>query len=159
VAQETSSLEWPEISADVEKRRYEAAKSFLSVLEPSARPPGNNITLKTSYENSISMTLKALYRALGRVATLEDKHGKTLELLVRLCARTWLEFSSQPYRLLVTMPKGSGDLLSAPRTNEWALTLVISPELKRYGNSQGENLVRGEVIPDCQAAVQSYPCQ
>jgi hypothetical protein len=156
ILQDTSSLEWPEISADAEKRRYESAKSFLGVMEPPARPSGDNLRLKTSYEVSISTTLDALYRALGRVAILEARHGKMLEGLVRLCAKTWLEFCSQPYRLLVVLPKGSGDLLSSPRTNEGVLTLVLNPELKRYGNSQGENLVRGDVVPDCQAAVQSY---
>jgi hypothetical protein len=126
-------------------------------MDPSARVSGDNLRFKTGYENSVSTTLGVLYRALGRVATIEDRHGKTLEGLVRLCARTWLEFCSQPYRLLVTLPNGSGDLLSAPRTNERVLTLVINPELKRYGNSQGENLERAELVPDCQASTRSYP--
>jgi hypothetical protein len=157
VATDTPSHEWPEVPEEVEKRRYEVAKSFLGVMEPSTRPSGENLRFKTGYESSISMTLGALYRVLGKVATIEDRQGKTLEGLVRLCARTWLEFCSQPYRLLVTLPLGSGDFLSPPRLNERALTLVINPELKRYGNSQGENLVRGEMVPDCQAAVVSYP--
>jgi hypothetical protein len=153
---DTSSHKWPEISADVEKRRYESAKSFLGVMESPARPSGDNLRLKESYESSISMTLDALCHTLGRVAILETRHDKILEGLVRLCAKTWLEFCSQPYRLLVSLPNGSGDLLSSPRTNERALTLVLNPELKRYGNSQGENFVRGDVVPDCQAVVQSY---
>lgn len=103
------------------------------------------------------MTLDALFGAIERVANLDVRHRNMLESLVRLCAKIWLEFSSQPYRLLVGLPQGSGDLLSSPKMSERGLTLVVSPELRRYGNSEGNNLARGEVVPDCQAAVQSYP--
>lgn len=154
---DASSLEWPEITADIEKHRYETAQSFLAVMDPSIRATGELSGLKVSYEDSVSGIVDTLCRALEAVATLEARHTRILESLVRLCAKTWIEFCSQPYRLLVALPEGSGDLLLSPRTKEKNLTLVISPELKRYGDSQGENLGRGEIIPDCQAVVQSYP--
>jgi hypothetical protein len=126
-------------------------------MDSSTRPSGDDLRIKASHEEAISATLEALFRALGNVASLEESHNGMLERLVRLCAKTWLEFCSQPYRLLVNLPRSSGDLLSEPRMNIRAIVLVISPELKRYGNSQGENLVQGDVVPDCQATVQPYP--
>jgi hypothetical protein len=82
-----------------------------------------------------------------------------LEALIRLCAKTWMEFCSQPYRLLITLPPGSGDLLSAPKPVERPLVLVGSPELKRYGNAQGEELGKGDVMPRCVGVVLMYPGQ
>jgi len=125
-------------------------------MEPSARPSGDDLRLKNGYERSISELLDTLHRALGKVATLEDRQAKMLESLVGLCAKTWIEFCSQPYRLIASLPDGSGDLLSQPKLRERALTLVLSPELKRYGNSKGEHLTIGEMIPGCQAAKVSY---
>jgi hypothetical protein len=144
------------VPEDIEKRRYETAKSFLAVVEPPARPPGNNLQLKNGYERSISDLLDALYHALGKVAILDDGQAKMLEGLVRLTARTWTEFCAQPYRLIVSLPGGSEDILSESRTRERTFALVLNPELKRYGNSQGEHLASGEVIPGCQAAKVSY---
>jgi hypothetical protein len=126
-------------------------------MESSTWPSGDNLRLKAGYNKSISDLLDALHAALENVATIRDRQAKTLEGLVRLCARTWMEFCSQPYRLIVSLPAGSGDLLSDPRTKERAPTLVLSPELRRYGNSQGEHLASGELIPDCQATKTSYP--
>ena len=125
-------------------------------MEPSARPTGDDLRLKNGYERSISGLLDALHHALGKVATLEDRQAKMLESLVRLCAKTWIEFCSQPYRLIASLPDGSGDLLSQSKLRECALTLVLSLELKRYGNSKGEHLTIGEMIPGCQAAKVSY---
>ena len=141
----------------MERRRFELAKSFLSVIERSTTSTGGDLRLKASYEASISVTIEVLSGAASKVASVDVRHRSRLESLVRLCAKTWLQFCSQPYRLIVALPAGSGDLLSSPQRSEKALTLAISPELKRYGNSQGENLQRGEVVPDCHAAVQAYP--
>ncbi|KAI4627402.1 uncharacterized protein J4E87_003965 [Alternaria ethzedia] len=154
--QDTSSLEWPEIPEETEKRRYETAKLFLACMEPSTRPSGDDLRLKNGYERSISELLDTLHHALGKVATLQNRQANMLESLVRLCAKTWIEFCSQPYRLIASLPEGSGDLLSLPKLRERALTLVLSPELKRYGNSKGEHLTNGEMIPGCQAAKVSY---
>ena len=129
---------------------------FLAFIEPSARPSGNDLRLRNGYERSISELLDALHQAIGKVATLEDMQAKMLESLVRLCAKTWIEFCSQPYRLIASLPDGSGDLLSQPELKERALTLVLTLELKRYGNSKGEHLTIGEMIPGCQAAKVSY---
>jgi hypothetical protein len=156
VQEDASSLKWPEVSEDAEKRRYETAKSILAMMKPSVRLSGDDLRLKNACDRSISELLDALHHALGKVSTLEDGQAKMLESLVRLCARTWIEFCAQPYRLVVSLPDGSGDMLSEPGTKERALILVLSPQLKRYGNSQGEHLASGEVIPGCQAANVSY---
>jgi plasmid maintenance system killer protein len=126
-------------------------------MDPAASD--NNRKLKTSYEAALTVTLKALHNALSKVSDLETQDSETLEALVRLCAKTWLEFCSQPYRLIISLPQGSGDLLSIPKPDERPLILVASPELKRYGNAQGEDLAKGEVVPRCQSAVQQYPTQ
>jgi hypothetical protein len=153
----SSSLEWPEVPVDVEKSRYVTAKSFLAVIDPSIQVSGDIQMLKVDYESSISMTLEALRNALERVTRLEGSDRKVLERLVRICAKTWMECSAQPYRLIMMLPKGTGDLLSSTNRDERPLRLVTKPELKRYGNSQGETLGRGDVIAGCQGAMQPYP--
>ena len=144
---------------ELEVARYEAAKAFLAVIEPSTGAWGDDLKRRTSYEAQVAITLDALCSALDKVAIMETGRVQTLEVLVRLCAKTWMEFSSQPYRLLVELPQGSGDLLSSTTRDEQTITLVLSPGLKRYGNSEGKNLTSGEVVPDCEASVQLYSTQ
>ncbi|KAL6709495.1 hypothetical protein ACN47E_001430 [Coniothyrium glycines] len=153
---DASSLEWPDITTETEKKRIETAHNLLGAMEPSANVTGYTLQLKLGYEDSIAETAKALWNGLEKVAVLDARQKKVLDSLLRLCAKTWMEFCSQPYRLLLKMPEGSGDLLHDRTVIEPALTLVIKPEMKRYGDSQGENLGRGELLPDGRAEVQSY---
>jgi hypothetical protein len=144
----------------VKKKRCETAKSLLTLMDPAASAASNDDQrIKRSYEAALTVTLKALHNALSKISALGTQNSETLGALVQLCAKTWMEFCSQPYRLIITLPQRSGDLLSSPKPEERPLVLVASLELKRYGNAQGEDLTKGELVPRCQSAVQQYPTQ
>jgi hypothetical protein len=89
---------------------------------------------------------KLFASALESITQLSDKDCKAVTNLVRMCAKTWMECCSPPYRLLVSLPDGSGDLLAQIPLDRQALALVVRPELKRYGDSRGGNRIRGEVV-------------
>jgi hypothetical protein len=147
-----SSFEWPEISSDIERSRFELAKAFSDAIEPAANPGD----FKESFEESIASAVRVICRALDRVATVQDKDRKTSESIVRLAAKTWLESCSQRYRLIVTVPHGSGDILSNSGSHEGSLRLIVRPELTRYGDSQGKDLMRGEPLAGWKGQVEIY---
>ena len=128
-------------------------------MNPSSETTPDEKKLKASYEATITSLLSAIHQVLSKIAVLETKDAEALETLIRLCAKTWMELCSQPYRVMMILPPGSGDLLSSPNPDERPLKLIVSPELKRYGNMQGEDLMKGEVFTRCQGVVQQYPVE
>lgn len=147
-----SPYEWPEIPAEVERSRYESAKAFLDAIES----PGNNRG-KDGYEDSVITILNTMCRALNRVTTVERKHSKILEGILRLATKVWLELCSQRYRLVVIILEGSDSLLTSMSANSGSLSLILRPDLKRYGDSHGSDLTRGEAVSGWRGQVETYP--
>ena len=135
------------------------ARAVFDLMNPSSETTPDEKKLKASYEATVTSLLSAIHQVLSKIAVLEPKDAEALETLVRLCAKTWMELCSQPYRVMMILPPGSGDLLSSPHPDERPLELIVSPELKRYGNMQGEDLMKGEVFARCQGVVQQYPVE
>jgi hypothetical protein len=105
----------------------------------------------------VAKAMDAICSTLLKVATIQAKDRKSLESIVRLAGRVWLESCSQRYRLIVILPHGSGDILSYVASNHDSLELVVRPDLKRYGDSQGKGLMRGEPLASWKAQIETYP--
>jgi hypothetical protein len=125
----------------------------LKAVEPSASHSG----LKASFEASVTSVTDAICLALLKVVTVQEKDRKNLENVVRLAGKIWLESCSQRYRLIVVLQHGSGDILSRMSADEDNLKLVIRPDLKRYGDSHGKGLMRGEPLAGWKGQVETYP--
>ncbi|CAO2656250.1 Nn.00g050530.m01.CDS01 [Neocucurbitaria sp. VM-36] len=152
-APDASTYEWPSVPPELERSRYESAKAFLGAIEPSATKG----RLRVGYEEAIKTAVNAVCRALEKVAIVEARERKILEGILRLSAKIWLEFCSQRYRLMVVLSKGSGDILTSMGTDNRTLSLIVRPDLKRYGDSQGRELERGESVTGWKSLVESYP--
>ncbi|KAI4664969.1 uncharacterized protein J4E79_003268 [Alternaria viburni] len=152
-----SSLEWPTVPSEIEKQRYETARSLLTAIEAPGRGSTEHQELRTAYSETISALVTIISQAIERVASLNERDLKLLDALVNLSGRTWLECCSQRYRLIMQLPIAEGNILNLPRKEAQALTLVVSPELKRYGSSQGEQLHGGEPITGWKGLAVSYP--
>lgn len=151
-------MQWPEVTEGAEQARYETARVFLAAIEPSTKSNVDNRRLKDSYDISVKKALAETRESLKTIASLGPSDDQTLESVIRLCARTWLECCSQRYRLLVRMPDEVDDYL-APTTGreKYSLKVVVKPDIKRFGTSQGEDLAKGEVVTGWRGLVQSYP--
>jgi hypothetical protein len=147
-----SAFDWPDIPLDVERARFENAKAFMDAVEPSAMHSG----LKDSFEDAIAGTVSTICREIEKVATAQAKDEKLLESIVRLAAKTWLESCSQRYRLVVIVSQGSGNMLSYCTPRDDSIRLVVRPDLMRYGDSQGKDLMRGESLAGWKGLVETY---
>lgn len=151
------SFDWPAIPPEIEKNRYEQARIFLTAIEPSAKSSPDNQNLKYSHEIAVERARNELNYALGRVAYLAERDRKILDNIVRLCAKIWLECCSQRYRILVTLPDGLDDLLMLPRRDTHTLRLLVKPDIKRFGTSQGGDITTGESVTGWKGLVERYP--
>ena len=146
-------MNWPDLSVDVERTRFETAKVFMDAMEPSA----GHSRLKSSFEASLTSLMDAICRDLLKVATIQSRDRTSLESILRLAGKIWLESCSQRYRLIVILPPGSGNILSYMGTDDNTLRLVVRPDLKRYGDSQGKGLMRGESLAGWKGLMETYP--
>lgn len=112
-----------------------------------------------TYEKLVALTVNAIARNIEKVATFQEKDRKALQKIVRLSAELWLECCSQRYRLIVTLAGGIEDVLGISQGNIRLAKLVLKPELRRFGNSHGDQLANEELIAGWRSAVDIYPPQ
>lgn len=112
--------------------------------------------MNDSFERSVNAVVNSIIRALERVTMLHADNRGSLETMVHLAAKIWLESCSQRYRLIVVLSNGSGDILSSTGTVDMPLRLIIRPDLKRYGDSQGKHLTRGEPVAGWKSLTETY---
>jgi hypothetical protein len=82
---------------------------------------------------------------------------QALEDLARKAAKMWLVFGTQRCRILVDMSHSNFQLSSSDRikkVRESFLELVLVPELRRFGNSKGQDLDKEEKIAGCEGVTE-----
>ena len=95
--------------------------------------------------------------ALERVTTVDPEERAALDSILQYATKVWLEICSQRYRLFVSMPDESKDVLSLGRGNVNFLRLVIKPELRRFGNHSGTAMRQGESVTGWRSQIEVYP--
>jgi hypothetical protein len=129
----------------------------LEAIEPSTKRTSNDQDVKRTFDISVLRATTELKSALGRVAELDQGDHRVLDRIVQLSAKTWLECCAQRYRLLVVLSEGVEELLLPPWRNIRAVNLLVKPDIKRFGTSQGENLAKSEAVTGWRGLVASYP--
>src|SRR5207244_3752705 len=110
-------------------------------------------------KTSIDALEKELTSALGEVSNLDKSRVQTADSIVMKAAKMWLEFGMQRCRILVVV-QGS-NLKSTEekiqRAKGAALELVVVPQLKRFGNSKGQDVHIEETWGDCNGEIVRVP--
>lgn len=147
VRRDKDSLEWPRPYPETEKWRYEQVKKCLDALERGESD------LKEGYESSLMNVGKELSKALGSVSPVDKDTAREMRDLARKAAKLWLELGTQRCRIFFIIPDQIKSGLqggNGRRDRRGTLELILHPELRRIGNSQGEELDREEVVTGLQ---------
>jgi hypothetical protein len=105
---------------------------------------------KMGYDQSLATTAQEISHMLGKVSSVDGNISTIIKELVRQAAKFWLDMGSQRCRIVVVLPKLAENTSDARRRERRALELVVKPEVRRIGNSQGQQLEKQEVIGGCQ---------
>jgi hypothetical protein len=96
---------------------------------------------------------------LGAVSSVDDNVLADMTKLAEKAATLWLKFGSQLFRVLVVIPdhirapaQGGNGRMEQREPQE----LVLQPELRRIGNSSGEEFERDQIIADCRGVFTSF---
>lgn len=152
--------EWPKISSNSEKTRYDNVKPLCTALEKKGTLSARETQHKAAFQDSVAKIAGVLASAIEKVASVDQKTNEVITEVVDLAGRTWLECSSQPYRVMVVLPEGNGDILTADSSGgRPKLSLILRPSLKRWGNGQGQDLTNEQMISGWKASEVVYEVQ
>lgn len=146
---------WPKPGMETERWRYVTVKEARAALkqptsewDPRAKP-------KKGFKISIEALRSDFAAMLGDVVTLDKRNIQAIEKLTIKAANMWLEFGMQRCRLLVVFQGSNLNSAEAKiqAAEEDSLELVVVPELKRFGNSKGQELNRSEIVAGCEGEI------
>jgi hypothetical protein len=112
---------------------------------------------KDGYSQSLSEASKEISRAIEQLCFVDNNKQRSIQSLVSQAAMFWLGAGCEHYRVLVTLPSSSGNLLHGARPAGYGqIRLVINPKLQRIGNSVGEALDNVETVGKWDGSSESY---
>ena len=148
---DNGSYTWPEPSIDAERWRYATIKECRAALEKAASELDPRARVRKGFKSSLDALKQKLTSTLEEVSNLDKSSVQAAESIVKKAAKMWLEFGMQRCRILVIVQGSS--LKSAEeriqRAQEATLKLVMVPELKRFGNSKGQDVHIEETVGRC----------
>ncbi|KAF2188027.1 hypothetical protein K469DRAFT_704299 [Zopfia rhizophila CBS 207.26] len=147
---------WPEPSEGSEKWRSDRVKECLEALEQARNPSEERQKRKQGYNQTLGTAVEEISQAVKRISLLDERKLQTLQDLVRLAGRLWLDIGSQRHRIIVVVPGSSENVLKGTKTGSKPIELVLKPEVRRFGNSQGQELDRVDVVGGCKGEYESY---
>jgi hypothetical protein len=145
-------LGWPKPTRLAEEWRYGQAKQCLEAIEQSVPESDPRFNLAQSFERTLSTMAENLAEILRTVSSVDIHTLPDMEDFARKAATLWVEMETQRCRFLVVIPDNAERLWGvegARRDPYEPIELVICPEVRRFGNSQGEDLGRMEVVIGC----------
>lgn len=134
---------------ETERWRYVTIRECRAALRqpvPSQWDP--RAKLKKGFQTTIEDLKREMTSTIGELVTLDKNSIQSLEKIAMRAARTWLEFGLQRCRIMVVVQGSNLSMAEekVQKAQQDGLELVIVPELKRFGTSNGENLNTVETI-------------
>ncbi|KUJ14622.1 uncharacterized protein LY89DRAFT_783722 [Mollisia scopiformis] len=133
---------WPTPEVDTERWRFVTVKECRSFLRKPASPLDPRAQLKRSFADKRDTIRNALREMLSEVVEVDKSHVQKLEKLAQKATNVWLEFSMQPFRLIIEVQGAKVESIESRivQARMSSFDLVLVPRLKSFGNSKGQDL-------------------
>lgn len=143
----------PELSKDAEKWRYERLKIHIEEMDLDPKHE-----FRHQYNTHLRETINKIAKELDNMLPITKNERQQVTDLVNAAAKWWLKVIREKYRvvLLVTdsscLPASSGKESLDPGRK-----LIVVPELRRFGNAQGDRLDKNELVMNCRGKFHVIP--
>jgi hypothetical protein len=110
-------------------------------------------SLKQQYELSLKEAANEMLQHLENVVPVKENYQQRMNDLVEAAAKLWLEAGQQRCRVFLLMSEeGKGPPPSIPSAEARGRVhdIIVTPGVRRMGNSQGERLDKEEVVQGCE---------
>ena len=143
---------------DTERWRYETIKGCQEALQQSPSEFDPRARVKMGHQNSLRLTKKELCKVIEKVTDIDDRILQKLDGIANAATNMWINMGMQRCRIMVVMPNvtlGSSPADRIREARDGSLMLVKRPELRRFGNSRGEDLDTKVTVRDCEWVIES----
>ena len=108
--------------------------------------------LREEYKKSLSTIQEKIELDFKMVSDLDEAATTSIRLLIEKVAKAWIAFGTQRCRIVVVMQGLKTETESKGQTGEKpnSIELIIRPELRRIGDSDGGSLEKEQVIAGCE---------
>lgn len=133
-----------------EKWRYDSLKLCSEAM--SRAQVEWDYKVQGEFGSSIKKVADEMMIELERVSPLSSNEMQRMDELVRKAAQFWLDVGQQRCRVVLLMSSSGEDPVRSDMGSldrDGTLSLVVIPELRRKGNSQGERLDTNDLVMDC----------
>jgi hypothetical protein len=143
---------WPEANFGAEKWRYETMRSCQETLTTATSAYDPRTKLREAYSKSIDSIQEKIEAPLKMVSDLDQGMTKSIRGLIEKAAKTWILFGTQRCRILVVMQDLNTETESkgSKSGQTESVELVLRPELRRIGDSDGGSLDKEQVVAGCE---------
>ncbi|PMD58583.1 uncharacterized protein K444DRAFT_413399 [Hyaloscypha bicolor E] len=140
---------WPEPGMEAERWRYVNIKECHAALRMRvASELDHRAKLKKSFKFSLENLRESMWRKIGEVVEYKRESVQAMEQMTIKAVNMWLEFGEQRCRILAIENRPNGEVVD-DRVNK-KVDLLVRPQLKRYGKSNGQDLDIEEIIKGCE---------
>jgi hypothetical protein len=143
---------WPEPNFGSEKWRYETMRSCQDILKTTTSAYDSRTKLREAYIKSLDVIQEKIEAPMKLVSDLDPSTTKSIRALVEKAAKAWILFGTQRCRIVVVMQdlKTETESKNKRGSQTESIELVIRPELKRIGDSDGGSLEKEQIIAGCE---------
>ena len=145
---------WPEANEKSEEFRYKTVKDCQDAVGRRGNESGLSRRRRDIYGKSLEETVNEIAESIEQVAFLNKDGEEIIRNLVRIAAKLWLEFGCQRYRIIFIFPPSLRR--SAESSSSQSRELVVRPQVRRIGSSQGTELDKEEIIKGCEGEWSTY---
>ncbi|KAL6709498.1 hypothetical protein ACN47E_001433 [Coniothyrium glycines] len=149
--------QWAAKSAEIETKRCEDAKHCLLLLEADSTYETGDGGLKECCDLGVLATVDMIYNMLQKVSNPSEQDRKAVETIVQDALKSWLECCSQTYRLIVDLRTENGNVLLSAPTAISSLNLVRTPDLRRFGALDSNDLLKEEPVKGWIGSIELFP--
>jgi hypothetical protein len=140
---------WPEPRIEAERWRYVNIKECHTALRMRvASELDYRAKLKKSFKCSLEKLRESMWKKMGEVVEYKRENVQAMEQMTIKAVNMWLEFGEQRCRILAIENQPNGAVIDGRVNKE--VDLLVRPQLKRYGKSNGQDLDIEEIIKGCE---------
>lgn len=134
---------------EAERWRYVIVKECLAALKMRvASELDYRVKFKKSFKVSLEKLRKNIGQRIGELAEYDEDSVEAMDQLTVDAVNMWLEFGEQRCRILVV--ENLPNRAEADDSATKAVDLLVRPQLKRHGKSNGQDLDIEVVIKGCE---------
>ncbi|KAF2729145.1 hypothetical protein EJ04DRAFT_580833 [Polyplosphaeria fusca] len=148
----TGGYTWPKPDFGAERWRYETVRQCQEIVQTTVSDYHPQVKLHHSYRAHLESVQERILMQLKKVNEVDEKTRQLLRTIIDKAAKAWILFGTQRCRLVIVIHglDSTIDSKGPEKEHNGNVELVLRPELRRIGDSDGQALDKEQVVVGCE---------